>query len=142
MVRKKLDSRIIELLQKNARIPFLEIARKLKVSGPTIHDKISKLEKSGVIKGYTAVIDEEKRGYDVMAFVGLVIKQDSDLEKLHTQLNEFDNVIEVNYLAGPIDVLIKIKAKNTRDLQEFLHNKIPKIEGFMKSETSLILRTP
>ena len=88
MARKTLNEKIIEILQNNSRTPFLEMARQLKVSGPTIHDRVSKLENSGIIKGYTTIVDEEKRGYDVMAFVGLIVKQDSDLEKIHQQLSE------------------------------------------------------
>ena len=84
-----LDKKILQLIQSDARIPFLEVARAWNVSGAAIHQRIQKLMSLGIIKGSQFIIDPEKIGYETCAYVGLYLKNpekfDTVVEKLrHT----------------------------------------------------------
>ena len=73
----KLDHQILSILMRNVKIPYTEIAKKLQVSGGTIHVRMKKLEESGIVKGYHLSVNPEKLGYDVTAFLGIYLDKSS-----------------------------------------------------------------
>jgi DNA-binding Lrp family transcriptional regulator len=77
---EELDRKILNVLNRNARMSFRRIAKELRISPTTLCDKVKKLEKSGVLKGYIPLIDTESVGYDLMAIISLRVKQEKDTE--------------------------------------------------------------
>lgn len=67
----EIDFKILSILQEDGRTPVAEIARQVKLASPSIHERISKLEQVGIIKGYTVILDSKKLGKDVTAFIGI-----------------------------------------------------------------------
>ncbi len=84
----ELDLQILEILIKDSRTPFLEIARKCHVSGGTIHVRMKKMHDIGIIKGTKLIIDNSKLGYDVCCFIGIYLDKASYFNSVLKELNE------------------------------------------------------
>ena len=88
------DRQILTILMKDARTPFLEIARKLIVSGGTVHQRVEKLKEAGIIEGSTLRLSLKNLGYDVTVFLGVHLKSTNDLDKVIEELKKFDEVTQ------------------------------------------------
>ncbi len=127
MPRQQLDSldcKILSMLGKNARVPFLEIARESGVSGAAIHQRIQKLLHNGVISGFQTIINPEALGLDTCAFVGLCLNNPKDTEIVVEKLKNIPEVVECHHTTGSHDLLIKVFARNNAHLLEIIQNKI------------------
>ena len=103
-----LDKQILNLLIKDAREPFTEIAKKLNVSGGTVHFRVKKLEEAGVINGSNLNISPEKLGYDIVAYLGINMKN-SQLDKAGIEaLKSVPEIVELNITTGEYTLLAKI----------------------------------
>jgi len=133
-----LNMRIIDILRKNGRTSFTHIAEEVKVSEATVRKRIKVLEEKKVILGYTVVLDPLKMGYNVVAIVGL----DVDPKKFLFVSNNIKEMDEVRWVAtstGEHMLLIEVWAEDGQRLSRILTEKIGKIDGVRKVDTSLIL---
>ena len=111
-----LDKQILNLLIKDAREPFTEIAKKLNVSGGTVHFRVRKLEEAGVINGSNLNISPEKLGYDIVAYLGINMKN-SQLDKAGIEaLKSVPEIVELNITTGEYTLLAKIVCKDTKKI--------------------------
>ena len=101
------DKGILEILKQNARTPFLYIAKRLKISESTIRKRVARMEKDGVIKKYTAVVEPSKVGYGSVALVGIDVKPEKFLE-VGRKLTELDNIKFVATSTGDHMLMIEI----------------------------------
>lgn len=129
-----LDEKILRMIVNNARIPFLEVARECDVSGAAIHQRVQKLSNLGVIKGSEFVIDAEKIGYETCAFVGLFLTSPSTFDYVVRELEKIPEVVECYYTTGQYDLLIKVYAKNNKDLLRIIHSDLQPL-GLSRTET-------
>ena len=134
------DLDILRILQEDARTPFSEVARRIDMSSATVHDRVSRLEEAGVIRGYHAEIDPGAVGYGVSALVGLRVQQGHEDEAL-ARLQEVDGVREIHLTTGEWDVMMRVYAGNTDDLRELMFGQIAGMDGFDRSQTMVILGT-
>ena len=104
----KLDRRILQTLIADARTPYLEIARSCNVSGATIHLRIQKLEKLGILKGSHLVIDPSKLGIGICAFLGIYLDRASSYESVIEKLKSIDEIVECHYTTGIYSVFAKV----------------------------------
>ncbi len=113
----ELDKQILNLLQENARMKNSEIAQRLGKPTSTIYERIKKLEKEGIIKGYKAVIDYEKVGYKIVGFILGEPKYTEDLDwvEVGKKLARIPGVQEVYFLTGQDDYLLKLRARDSDD---------------------------
>lgn len=123
----RLDCRILHQLALNARKPFLEIARMCNVSGAAIHQRVQKLQASGVIKGFETGISPEALGYDTCAYVGLLLSDPSQSDVVTEQIGRIPEVTECHLTTGKYDIMLKIYARNNSHLLELLHDRIQSI---------------
>ncbi len=130
----ELDEKILRLIVDNARIPFLEIARECNVSGAAIHQRVQKLTNLGVIKGSEFIVDAEKLGYETCAFVGLFLTSPSTFDHVVEELKKIPEVVECYYTTGQYDLLIKVFAKNNKDLLRIIHSELQPL-GLARTET-------
>ncbi|MBU5455091.1 Lrp/AsnC ligand binding domain-containing protein [Caproiciproducens sp. MSJ-32] len=138
----ELDLQILDLLIKDSRTPYLEIARICHVSGGTIHVRMKKMEEMGIIKGTRIVLDLPKLGYDVCCFVGIYIDRTSSFKNVFDELAKIKEVVELHLTTGDYSVFAKVICKNTTDLQDILLNKINVIDGIQRTETIISLEQP
>ncbi|PSQ06541.1 Lrp/AsnC family transcriptional regulator [Halobacteriales archaeon QS_6_71_20] len=134
------DRAILRILQEDARTPFSEVARRIDMSSATVHERVSRMEEAGVLRGYRAEVDPKALGYGVSAFVGLRVQQGHEEEALET-LRGVDGVREVHLTTGEYDVMLRVYAESTDDLRELMFGRIATMEGFGRSQTMVILGT-
>lgn len=134
-----IDKIILRQLMTDARKPILEIARKVGISGAAIHQRLRKLEKSGLITGSKVIIDPKVLGYTTMAFVGIYLDRAMSNPKAVKQLEDIPEVIECHYTTGNWSVFIKILCKNNEHLMQLLNTKVQAIEGVSRTETFISL---
>ena len=135
-----IDKIILRQLMKDARKPILEIARKVGISGAAIHQRLRKLEKSGLLAGSKFVIDPKVLGYRTMAFIGVYLDRAANNARAVRQLEDIPEVIECHYTTGNWSILIKILCKNNEDLMVLLNKKIQAIDGVSRTETFISLQ--
>ncbi len=135
----KLDRQILSMLMNNAMIPFTEIAKELIVSGGTIHVRMKRLEEMGIIKGSNLVIDAQKIGYDVCAFLGIYLEKGSHYKSAVQAIENIPEVVELHYTTGAWSMFAKINCRDTNHLREVLNEGIQTIAGIQRTETFISL---
>ncbi|MGE5628901.1 MAG: Lrp/AsnC ligand binding domain-containing protein [Solirubrobacterales bacterium] len=137
-----LDLQILDVLIKDSRTPYLEIARQCHVSGGTIHVRMKKMEDMGIIKGTKLIIDNSKLGYDVCCFIGIFLERASSFDIALTQLQEIKEIVELHYTTGEYSIFVKVICKNINDLQNLLRTKIQAVDGIRRTDTFISLLQP
>ena len=126
------DKEILSVLKDNARMPFLDIAKQLKISESTIRKRVSNLENRGVIKKYSAVIEPSKIGYGSVAIVGIDAKAEKFLS-VAKKLTEYDNVKFVSTSSGDHMIIAEIWMERASELRDFITNTIEKMDGVTRT---------
>lgn len=134
-----IDKEILRDLMQDARKPILEIARKIGISGAAIHQRLRKLESSGLIAGSKFVINPKKLGDATMAFIGIYLDKAMRNPEAVKQLREIPEVLECHYTTGNWSILIKILCKDNEHLMNVLNHKVQSIEGVSRTETFISL---
>ncbi len=135
-----LDYQIISILMEDASIPYTEIAKKINVSGGTIHVRMKKLQELGIVKGSSLVIDYAKLGYDITAFLGIYLENSTFYDQAVLELEAIPEVVNVHYTTGNYSMFVKIICRDTQHLREVLHDKIQKVNGIARTETIISLQ--
>jgi Lrp/AsnC family transcriptional regulator for asnA, asnC and gidA len=135
----ELDKKILSLITKNARIPYLEVARECKVSGAAIHQRIQRLLKDGVVTGSEFTIDPKKIGFDTCAYVGIFLDSASLYPEVVEKLKQIPEVTQCHYITGGYSIFIKIYTRNNEDLKLLLVEKVQAISGISRTETFISL---
>jgi Lrp/AsnC family leucine-responsive transcriptional regulator len=133
------DLRILEILQRDARVTQQEIARRVKLSQPSVADRIHKLEVRGVILGYVAKVDPMHLGKDITAFIGVGISHPKYFDQFGKKVLALPDILECHRVAGSDSYLLKIRTENTRSLDRLLVQEIRTIPGVYRTETTLVL---
>jgi DNA-binding Lrp family transcriptional regulator len=137
----ELDIAILQILQADARISNAELARRVNLSPPATLARVRRLDDSGLINGYAALVDRRQAGYDMLCFVSVSL-QLHDIEQVtgfRDAVGKMPEVLECHHVTGDYDYLLKIVAHNTKDLENFLLRKLTPIPGVARIHTSLVL---
>lgn len=135
--KDNLDRKLIALLQDNARMATAEIARKLKVARSTVQERIARLEKDGVIGGYTVVLARAPEVESVQALVMLAVEQHQVRETIK-RLETFPEIRTCLTVSGEFDLFLRVEAPRLDDLDEVLDD-IAAIPGVRRSRSSIVL---
>jgi Lrp/AsnC family transcriptional regulator for asnA, asnC and gidA len=138
----RLDKQILGELLKDARRPYLEIARKLKVSGGTIHQRMEKMKELGVVKGSKIIIDYKKLGQGMVVFLGLHLHNAKDISRVVKKLQKLDEVTETHYTTGNYALLTKVIVRDIDHFHNFLTKKLQVIEEIKSTESLINLDSP
>ncbi len=131
----KFDKIILKELESDGRKPYSEIAKKHQISNTMVHQRVSRMRESGLIKKMALSLDERKMGYEWSAFTGLILKEDSNSESIIEELKNIPEVIECYYITGQYTLYIRIVAKNSEHMRKVLYEKIDHIAGVLKTES-------
>jgi Lrp/AsnC family transcriptional regulator for asnA, asnC and gidA len=134
-----IDKIILRSLMKDARTPILEISRNVGISGAAIHQRLRKLENSGLISGSKFVINAKAMGYKTMAFVGVFLEKAKNNSDAVRQLKRIPEVLECHYTTGDWSILIKVLCKDNEHLMSVLNKNIQGISGVSRTETFISL---
>jgi Lrp/AsnC family transcriptional regulator for asnA, asnC and gidA len=134
-----LDKQILRMLMQDARKPILEIARAVGISGAAIHQRLRKLEKSGVLSGSQFIVNPKVLGYSTMAYIGIYLDKAMSNPYAVKQLEKIPEVLECHYTTGNWSILIKVLCRDNEHLMQLLNQKIQQIEGVSRTETFISL---
>ncbi|MBX8631083.1 MAG: Lrp/AsnC family transcriptional regulator [Thermoplasmata archaeon] len=135
----KLDLSILKSMQKNARKSFRDIARELGVSLNTVSSRVKRLEESGVIKGYSALIDPSRAGFDMTAIIGIQISK-GKLMEVQKKIASDNHISAVYDVTGEWDSIIIARFTSRNDLNSFI-KKILTTEYIERTLTQVVLNT-
>lgn len=133
------DRNIIRLLEEDARLTYAEVGEAVGLAASSVHDRVRKLEKSGVIRGYRADLDLEKGGYPITAFVSLALRASSPAD-IPARVAEFALVESCYSVAGDNSYVLIVRAPQTKDLEELLDALRAKLDVITRS--TIVLSTP
>lgn len=136
-----LDRRILTFLTRNARMPYLEVARKCNVSGAAIHQRINKLMEEGVITGSQFNLDPKGIGYHTCAFVGIQVNlvKETTHQEVFQKISEIPEIVECHHITGKYSLLVKIFTYNNEHLKKILVEKIQSVREITSTETFISL---
>ena len=135
------DRSILTALLLDARKPFSQIAEEIGVSGGTVHLRVDKLREAGVIRGYHVELDSAALGYGVEVFIGIILHNASDYEKVLEKLKKKEELLEAYHLTGVFNIFIRVLTKSITDLEQFL-SSLHSIKEIQSTNTTLILDAP
>ncbi|HXT83341.1 MAG TPA: Lrp/AsnC family transcriptional regulator [Verrucomicrobiae bacterium] len=135
----EIDEKILKRLLLDARDSYRKIAFEIGVSPPTVLNRISKLEKNGIIKSYSAILDHIHLGFDLTAIIEITARKDKVIE-VEKHISNLPNVCAVYDITGLTDMIIVAKFMNRKELSEFVKNdlSLPYID---RTNTHIVLIT-
>ena len=136
----QIDLKILSILQNSGRSRLADIADEVELSAPAVLERVKKLEVTGVIKGYQALLDGKKVGKDITAFIGVSIGNQRDIDKFATQMLRNPDVLECHHITGDERFILKVKSSNTTSLEKLL-GEIRSVEGVTRTVTRVVLST-
>ena len=128
----EINREILGRLRNNARTPFLEIAKDLRISESTVRKRVGDMEKGGIIKKYTEIVDPSKIGYGSVAIVGIDVKAERFLN-VAKKLTEYNNVKFVSTSSGDHMIMAEIWMEKSSELRDFITNTIEKMDGVTRT---------
>jgi Lrp/AsnC family leucine-responsive transcriptional regulator len=143
MALDKTDVKILNIMQQDGRITNAGLAKEIGISPPAMLERVRRLEASGVIEKYVAILNREKTGFGLMAIVivSLSLHQISSLQTVKERLIELDEVLECFQLTGDVDFLLKVAVKDMKAYTALVNDKLSGIPGIQNIKTSFVLDT-
>ena len=135
----KLDLQIIHHMMNDAEISYAELGKKLFVSAGTIHVRIKKMQEAGIIKGTRFSVDLKHLGYDVIAFIGIYLKESSLYDSVAKELHKMSEIVRLNYTTGNYSMFAEVACRDIGELKMVLHDQLQKIKGIERTETFISL---
>ncbi len=143
MALDKTDIKILNILQENGRITNAKLAAEIGISPPAMLERVKRLEASGVIKKYLALLDREQTGFGLLAIIiiSLSLHQISSLQQVKERLVILDEVLECYQLTGDVDFMLKVAVRDMPSYTAFINDKLSSIPGIQNIRTSFVLDT-
>ncbi|MDD7909077.1 MULTISPECIES: Lrp/AsnC family transcriptional regulator [Pseudovibrio] len=136
-IKDDLDRKLISILQANAREPVSSISRRLNVARSTVQERITRLERNGVIAGYTALLGDVHAGQQVQAVVMLSVAQQQS-KTLVKQLESYPEIRVCYTISGEFDLFLIVEPSRLEELDDIL-DEIAAIPGVVRSRSSIVL---
>jgi len=139
------ERELLRALQANSKRSLRELAREVGLPISTVHEKIRRLEREGIIKKYRAVLDEKRLGFLVTGFILVSIvysvENQTSQKRIAEKIAALPNVQEVHIISGDWDLIVKVKAKGVDELGSFVTEKLRNIHGVGKTLTAVVFET-
>ena len=133
------DLQILILLLRDARRSVRGIAAEVRMSAPAVAERIARMERQGVIRGYRAEIDWGRLGYGLLVYIRVTGVQGSEQAATVAELRRLPEVEQVEVVTGDSDLLVRLRARDQQHLRELLFQRVWKIAGIERTETLLCL---
>ncbi len=134
-----IDKKILELLQDNGKRSLTDMAAEVGLSAPSVNERIKKLEKSGIISRYTAILDAKKTGNDITAFIKVLLTNPEDESGFIVEMMKLNEVQECHHITGDFSLFLKVKAGNMESLKKIVLDEINSFKGVQQTRTILAL---
>jgi Lrp/AsnC family transcriptional regulator, leucine-responsive regulatory protein len=136
-----LDYKALTLLMERGRAPWTEVGELLDLSAPAAAERVRKLEDSAVIVGYRAIASAEALGLPLLAFVRVTLGSRAHREVFLKGIVKHAQVVECHHIAGDDEYLLKVRCRNTSDLEHFLTVVLKDRLGVSRARTTIALTT-
>ena len=133
----QIDVKILHELQKNARISFSEVGRRVGLSSPAVAERVKKLEEAGMVCGYHVKVNREKIGFPVLAFIFLTT-QTEKYNKIYSFAEHTSEIIECHCISGSESFILRVIASSVSQLDDL----VEKLNTFGETKTSIVLSSP
>ncbi len=124
----------------DAKIPYTDVAKQLFVSSGTVHVRMRKMESLGIVLGSQMIVDYNKLGYDVTAFLGIYLQKSSFYQDVIKELMAIPEIVGAHYTTGVYSIFAKVVCKDTDHLRRVLSEKVQAINGIQRTETFISLQ--
>jgi DNA-binding Lrp family transcriptional regulator len=141
MVLDGIDKKILITLQENGKITNSKLSKIVGISAPATMERVKRLESSGVISHFTAVVDPEKIGFSIMAMVSISLSLSmlSSVAEIKEKFAALPEVIECYQIAGANDFILKVIAEDLKSYGEFMNLKLTQIQGIQRIQSSFVI---
>ncbi len=134
-----IDLKILNFLLSDAKMTYQEIGKALFISQGTVHVRVKKMMEAGIIAGSKVLVNYDKLGFGVSAFIGIYLSKSSLYTTVIEGLSGIEEVIEAHYTTGVYSILAKIVCRDTNHLRDVLSVKVQSIKGIQRTETLISL---
>jgi Lrp/AsnC family transcriptional regulator, leucine-responsive regulatory protein len=136
-----IDLEILRTLQEDGRISNADLARTAGLSRAATHARVRRLEQMGAISRYTAIVDPEAVGFDLLCLIGVAMQLHSqeNIARARAAIAEMPEVLECYHVTGDFDYILKVAVRNRSDLQRFILDRLTPVPGIARINTSLVL---
>ena len=134
------DRQIVQALRSNARASYAELGRLVGLSGPSVTDRINRLEQSGVIVGYHAAVNPLSVGLGVTALIGLLVGDSADHEEVAKRLQSVGEIEDCWFIAGDDSFMVKVRAPDVEALEKTV-GRLSRTRGVSRTRTTIVLST-
>lgn len=131
------DARILDVLQRDGRRPYADLGAAVGMTGASAHERVKKLEARGVITGYAAIVDPHALGYDILAFSWITQAPGTTQHDLTPSFAAIPEIEECHHITGEADYLIKVRARDTLDLERILR-QVQATPNVFQTETDVV----
>ncbi|WP_299582230.1 Lrp/AsnC family transcriptional regulator [uncultured Sunxiuqinia sp.] len=135
----QIDLHILDIITKNARIPFKDVAAEVGISRAAVHQRVNRMIEMKVITGSGYHIDPKKVDYKTCTYVGVFLEKGGFYEDVAKQLQDIPEIVECHYTTGQYAIFVKVYARDNEHLKEVLSDKMQKIPGISSTETFISL---
>jgi len=135
-----IDNKILNILQLNGRTKRNHIAEEVGLSLPSVSERLKKLEETGIIRGYFAHLNKKAFGYDIMAYILVVMESSKHYKTLISKVEQIQEILECHSVLGEGSHLLKAVTKNTESLERLL-GEIQSWPGVISTKTIFVLST-
>jgi len=134
-----LDKKILNILSKNARIPFKDVAAECNVSRAAVHQRVQRLIDNDVITGSGFDVNPKALGYSTCTYVGITLERGSMYKDVVKRLELIPEVVECHFTTGPYTMMVKLYARDNEQLMQLLNGQLQEIPGVVATETLISL---
>lgn len=135
-----IDVQIVALMRENSRRSFQDIGKQVSLSAPAVKRRVDRLERAGVLKGYTAVVDPAAMGWTTHAFVALYCEGRMAAGEVRAAVHEHPEVVAAYTVAGEASAMLHVRAEDTAHLEAALE-RIRDADGVVRTQTQVVLST-
>ena len=135
------DKRIVDELTNDARVPLVQLAKKLKVSNTLIHQRIRKLKENGLLLSASYQLDAWKLGYKTAAYTQIMLTNSKEIKAVTEVLRGIPEIVECVNISGRYALMVKIFATNNRHLRDIIYEKIQPIDAVEGTNTTISFET-
>jgi Lrp/AsnC family leucine-responsive transcriptional regulator len=139
----EIDRTVLHVLQENGRITNSDLASAVGLSRAATHARVRRLEGSGIIGRYTAIVDPEAVGFDLLCLIGvaMALHSQENIARARAAISDMPEVLECWHVTGDFDYILKVAVRNRSDLQRFILDRLTPVPGIARVNTSLVLGT-
>ncbi|NJN58815.1 MAG: Lrp/AsnC family transcriptional regulator [Leptolyngbyaceae cyanobacterium SL_5_9] len=135
------DCKVLQNLMTQGRITWSELAGILELSAPATAERVRRLEERKIIKGYTALIDPEAVGCELTAFIAVTLERPEHRAAFLQRVQELAEIQECHHVTGEDDYLLKVRCRNTKDLEQLVSENLKGLPGILRTRTTIVLST-